>query len=174
MGINGGPPHTPAHHEKPLGFRHNPWKSRLDILEDMLAKYKQGDCLITPGTLYYIPDLARFEEEFVEAHLPWQSSGKILCERCDREWTATWRAQQNGQTTPGMTSHWPPALPKAAVAPRATRNAAQDEQVGEHIDDIDRFETAGHPKGQGLVGEFVDDVEHAEFASRYGVLNQPT
>src|SRR3954451_3115640 len=49
-------------------------------------------------------------------------------------------------------------------------NTAQDEQVGEHIDDIDRLEPAGHPNGQALVGELVDDVEQAEFASIVSAL----
>jgi len=72
-----------------------PWKSRLAILEDCLVKYKEGDEPATSNTFYYIPDLARFEQEFIEAHLPWDNSGKILCEKCDKEWTATWRASQN-------------------------------------------------------------------------------
>lgn len=95
VGINGRSSHAPGDDEKPLGFRHNPWKSRLAILEDCLAKYKEGDGPTTSATLYYIPDLARFEQEFIEAHLPWESSGKILCEKCDRVWTATWWAEQN-------------------------------------------------------------------------------
>lgn len=45
------------------------------------------------------------------------------------------------------------------------RNPAQDEQVREHIDDVDRFELAGDPDGQALMGELVDDVEQAELAS---------
>jgi len=44
-------------------------------------------------------------------------------------------------------------------------NPAQDEQVREPIDDIDRCEPAGYPNGQALVGELVDDVEQAELAS---------
>jgi hypothetical protein len=99
VGINGTPPHTPADGEKPLGFRHNPWKSRLAILEDVLAKYKE-DAGPASSTFYFIPDLARFEQEFIEAHLPWESSGKILCEKCDREWTATWRTGFGGQLPP--------------------------------------------------------------------------
>ena len=49
-------------------------------------------------------------------------------------------------------------------------NAAQDEQVGEHIDDIDRLEPTRYLNGQTFVGKFVDDVEHAEFASIMGAL----
>ena len=43
MGINGRLPHTPIDDEGQLGFRHNPWKSRLAILEDLLVTYKEGD-----------------------------------------------------------------------------------------------------------------------------------
>jgi hypothetical protein len=39
---------------------------------------------------------------------------------------------------------------------------AQDEQVREHVDDVDRLELAGDPDGQALVGELIDDVEQAE------------
>src|SRR5947199_3083779 len=49
-------------------------------------------------------------------------------------------------------------------------NAAQDEQVGECIDDVDRSEPARHPNSQALVGELVDDVEHAEPAIIMGSL----
>jgi hypothetical protein len=49
-------------------------------------------------------------------------------------------------------------------------NAPQDEQVGQHVDDIDRFEPARHPDGQALVGELVDDVEQANFAPVMGAL----
>jgi hypothetical protein len=99
-GINERLPHNLADDEKPLKFCHNPWKSRPDILLDCLVKYKEGDEPITLDTVFYIPDLDRFEQEFIEAHLPWESSGKVLCKTCDREWTATWRANQQ----PAMTS----------------------------------------------------------------------
>ena len=49
-------------------------------------------------------------------------------------------------------------------------NAAHDEQVGEHVDDVDRFEPAGYPNGQALMGELVDNIEHAELASVMGTL----
>ena len=40
--------------------------------------------------------------------------------------------------------------------------AAQDEQVREHVDDVNGLELAIHPDGQALVRELVDDVEHPE------------
>jgi len=49
-------------------------------------------------------------------------------------------------------------------------NAAQDEQVRQHVDDVDRFEPAGHPNGQALVRELVDDVEQPKFGSVMGAL----
>jgi hypothetical protein len=50
--------------------------------------------------------------------------------------------------------------------------AAQDEQVGQHVDDVGHLELATHPDGQVLAGEFIhvrrtswfDDVQHAELA----------
>jgi hypothetical protein len=104
VGINGRLPHTPIGDENPLGFRHNPWKSRLAIVEDILVKYKEGKEPTSPATLYYIPDLERFEQEFIEAHLPWESSGKILCEKCDKDWTASWRVRQNREIITGTTA----------------------------------------------------------------------
>ncbi len=50
------------------------------------------------------------------------------------------------------------------------RHAAQDEQVRQHVDDIDRFEPARDPNGQTLVGELIDDVEQADFAPVMGAL----
>ena len=47
-------------------------------------------------------------------------------------------------------------------------HAAQDEQIRERVDDVDRSEPAGHPDGQALVGELVDDVEHADLAPVVG------
>ena len=49
-------------------------------------------------------------------------------------------------------------------------HAAQDEQVGQHVDDVNRLEPAGYPYGQALVGELVDDVEQADFAPVMGAL----
>ena len=40
---------------------------------------------------------------------------------------------------------------------------AQDEEVGENIDDVDGLEFAIDADRQALVGELVDDVEHAVF-----------
>lgn len=59
---------------------------------------------------------------------------------------------------------------RAIIGTDMRGNAAQDEQVGEHIDDIDRLEPARYLNGQTFVGKFVDDVEHAEFASIMGAL----
>jgi hypothetical protein len=42
------------------------------------------------------------------------------------------------------------------------RHAAQDEQVGEHVDDVDGLELASDADRQALVRELVDDVEHPE------------
>jgi hypothetical protein len=126
-GINGRPPHTPAADETPLGFCHNPWKSRLDILEDCLSKYKEGDGPITARSFYYIPDLDRFEHEFIAAHLPWEDSGKILCKRCDREWSATWQPGQNPEITQGIgfTTHPTRPFTKAVVVPQAVTTIEQ-------------------------------------------------
>ncbi len=43
-----------------------------------------------------------------------------------------------------------------------TRHATQDEEVGEHVDDVDGLQLARHPDRQALTGEFVDHVEHLE------------
>ena len=59
---------------------------------------------------------------------------------------------------------------RAIIGTDVPGNAAQDEQVGEHVDDIDRLEPARYPDGQTFVGKFVDDVEQAEFASIMGAL----
>jgi hypothetical protein len=48
------------------------------------------------------------------------------------------------------------------------RHAAQDEQVREHVDDVDRAQLAADPDCQALTGELVDDVEHAVLPSVVG------
>jgi hypothetical protein len=58
----------------------------------------------------------------------------------------------------------------AVIGTDVPGNAAQDEQVREHIDDVDRFEPARYPDSQALMGELVDDIEHAELAPVMGSL----
>ena len=43
------------------------------------------------------------------------------------------------------------------------RNAAQDEEVGEHVDDIDGLQLSLHPDGDTFSRELVDHIEHADF-----------
>ena len=56
------------------------------------------------------------------------------------------------------------------VGPDMAWNAAQDKQVREHVDDVDRSEPAGYADGQALVGKLVDDVEHADLAPVVGAV----
>jgi hypothetical protein len=51
-----------------------------------------------------------------------------------------------------------------------SRHATQDEQVREHVDDIDGLELAIHPDGQALMGELIDDVEHPDLAPIVGAI----
>jgi hypothetical protein len=44
-----------------------------------------------------------------------------------------------------------------------TSQAAPDEQLREHVDDVGGLELARHPDRQALVGEFVNDVELRNF-----------
>src|SRR5204863_2169020 len=59
---------------------------------------------------------------------------------------------------------------RAIVGTDVLGDAAQDEQVRQNVDDVDRLEPAGYADGQAFVSELVDDVEHAEFASIMGAL----
>ena len=43
------------------------------------------------------------------------------------------------------------------------RDAAQDEQVGKHVDDIDGLQLSLNPDGNAFAGELVDNIEHADF-----------
>ena len=47
-------------------------------------------------------------------------------------------------------------------------HTAQDEQVREHVDDVDRAQLPVHPDRQALAGELVDDVGHAVLPSVVG------
>src|SRR5215207_1181836 len=51
---------------------------------------------------------------------------------------------------------------RAVVGADVARHAAQDEQVREHVDDVDGLELASDADRQALVRELVDDVEHPE------------
>ena len=50
------------------------------------------------------------------------------------------------------------------------RNAAQDEEIGQHIDHIDGLELAGDPDRQAFVDELVDHIEHSIFPSIVGAV----
>ena len=54
---------------------------------------------------------------------------------------------------------------RAVVGADVAGHAAQDEQVGQHVDDVDGLELASDADRQALVRELVDDVEHAELPS---------
>ena len=49
-------------------------------------------------------------------------------------------------------------------------DTAQDEQIRERINDIDESEPAEHPEHQALMGELVDNVEHADPVSFMGTV----
>ena len=56
------------------------------------------------------------------------------------------------------------------VGTNMPRDTAQNEQVGEQVDDVDRFDPTGDPNGQALMGELVDDIEQPDFAPVMGAL----
>ena len=49
-------------------------------------------------------------------------------------------------------------------------NAAQDEEIGQHVDDIGGLQLAVHPDCQAFMGELVDDIEHAVFPRIVGAV----
>jgi hypothetical protein len=51
-----------------------------------------------------------------------------------------------------------------------SRNAPQDEEVGQHVDHIDRLELAGNTDRQAFMGELVEHVEHPILASIVGAF----
>ena len=59
---------------------------------------------------------------------------------------------------------------RSIVGPDVTGNAAQDEQIGENVDDIDCFELAGDTDRQAFVGKLVNDIEHPISASVVGAV----
>ncbi len=59
---------------------------------------------------------------------------------------------------------------RSVVGPDVTGNAAQDEQVGQNVDDIDCFELAGDTDRQAFVGKLVNDIEHPISASIVGAV----
>jgi hypothetical protein len=57
-----------------------------------------------------------------------------------------------------------------------TRDATQDEEVGQNVDHIDRLEVAGDTDRQAFMGELVEHVEHPDGSSsvlvgRHGAMN---
>jgi len=47
-------------------------------------------------------------------------------------------------------------------------SATQDEQIGEHVDDIDGFQPTIDSNGQTFMRELIDDVQHSVFPSVMG------
>src|SRR5918997_6192434 len=58
----------------------------------------------------------------------------------------------------------------AVVGANVARHAAHDEQVGQDIDHVRGLELASDPDRQALVGELVDEVEHAVLPSVMGTV----
>lgn len=52
---------------------------------------------------------------------------------------------------------------RPVVGPNMRRDAAQDEQVGKHVDDIDGLQLSLDPDGNAFARELVDHIEHADF-----------
>jgi len=59
---------------------------------------------------------------------------------------------------------------RPVVRPNVARDAAQDEEIGQHVDHIDGLELAGNPDRQAFVGELVDHIEHSIFPSIVGAV----
>ena len=59
---------------------------------------------------------------------------------------------------------------RAVVGTDPSRDAAQDEQVGQHVDDVNGGKLPAHPDRQALAGELVQDVEHAEGPAVMGLM----
>src|SRR5262245_27264684 len=59
---------------------------------------------------------------------------------------------------------------RSVVGPDVTGNAAQDEQIGENVDDTDCFELASDTDRQAFVGKLVNDIEHPISASIVGAV----
>ena len=59
---------------------------------------------------------------------------------------------------------------RAIVGTDVAGHAAQDEEIGQHIDDIDGLELAVDPDRQAFMGELVDDVEHSVLPSIVGAV----
>jgi hypothetical protein len=50
------------------------------------------------------------------------------------------------------------------------RDAAQDEQVRQHVDHVGRLELAPHPDRQALTGKLIDHVQHSDLAAVAGAV----
>ena len=59
---------------------------------------------------------------------------------------------------------------RSVVGADVTGDAAQDEEVGQNVDHIDRLELAGDTDRQAFMGELVEHVEHAILASVVGAV----
>jgi hypothetical protein len=59
---------------------------------------------------------------------------------------------------------------RSVVGPDVSGNAAQDEEIGQNVDHIDRLELAGDTDRQAFMAELVDHVEHPILASIVGAV----
>src|SRR5262249_49765801 len=59
---------------------------------------------------------------------------------------------------------------RSVVGADVTGDAAQDEEIGQNIDHIDRRELAGDTDRQAFVGKLVNDIEHPISASIVGAI----
>ncbi len=54
---------------------------------------------------------------------------------------------------------------RPVIRPDMCRHAAQDEEIRKNVDDVVRIQPSRYPDRQRLAGEFIDDVEHPDFAA---------
>src|SRR5215470_6617788 len=59
---------------------------------------------------------------------------------------------------------------RSVIGPDVTGTAAQDEQIGQNVDDIDCFELAGDTDRQAFAGKLVNDIERPISASIVGAV----
>ena len=57
---------------------------------------------------------------------------------------------------------------RAIVGPYMIRHTAQDEEIGQDVDDVGRSEPPVDPDCQSLPAELVDEIEHAELPTIVG------
>jgi hypothetical protein len=133
---------------------------RLQVLAaDSAARHAGGPCVVPSPRLDYDPSLPQTVEDLAIEQFIAQAGVEALdiavLQGTSRRDIGRPCADRGDLVLHGLGNKLR-AIDGADIA----RHASQDEEIGQHVDHVDRLQPAGDPDAQTFMGIFIDHVEH--------------